>query len=274
MAYIIYNSDGTQFTIPDNLINDTFYNPTGGTAGNGLGMQLIGQNTIEYGAAIAQNFVQLMSNFSSDTAAIPADANSLQGQLWFNNTSGIMHVRTQPSFQSGGISNWSELALLDNSGNFSGNALTASNIKGGATDSIPYQSATNVTAFLPIGLDGQVLVAGNPIAWSSTPPLDGANFTSVLGCATQTWNNVTGSRLAATTYTNTGTAPIYVSVTGDSGLSGSVGLSLTVNSIVIANAFVTSSNGLQTVSGIVPPGNTYTITLNGATTISVWAELS
>ena len=185
-----------------------------------------------------------------------------------------MYVRTQPSFQSGGISNWSELALLDNSGNFSGNALTASNIKGGATDSIPYQSATNVTAFLPIGLDGQVLVAGNPIAWSSTPPLDGANFTSVLGCATQTWNNVTGSRLAATTYTNTGTAPIYVSVTGDSGLSGSVGLSLTVNSIVIANAFVTSSNGLQTVSGIVPPGNTYTITLNGATTISVWAELS
>lgn len=274
MAYIIYNSDGTQFTIPDNLINDTFYNPTGGTAGNGLGMQLIGQNTIEYGAAIAQNFVQLMSNFSSATGALPADANSLQGQLWFNNTSKSLYVRSQPSFQSGGLSNWSKVGLLDSNGNFDGNAETATSLTGGNANFIPYQTAPNTTAMLPIGLNGQVLTAGSPIAWSSNPPLDGSNFTSVLGCVSQTWKNLTMSRVAGTTYTNTGTAPISVSVTGNGGTSGSVGLSLTVNGIIISNAYVASSNGIQTVSGIVPPGNTYTITLAGATTISVWAELS
>jgi len=117
MSYTIYKSDGTAVTVPDNTIDIAFYNPSGGTGGNGLGTQLLGRNTINYGAAVAQNFLQMTENFAS--LAVPSDTTSLQGQLWFSKTSsttGILYVRTT-SNGSGGILNWREVVTADADGN-------------------------------------------------------------------------------------------------------------------------------------------------------------
>jgi len=122
MAYLIHRSDGTPVTIPDNLIDNVFYNTAGGggfgpgnipQAGQGLGTQLVGRNTIDYGSAIAQNFLQLQENFSSST--VPSDVYSLQGQLWFNQlstTSGNLYVRVTTN-NSGGIANWQKLTTTN-----------------------------------------------------------------------------------------------------------------------------------------------------------------
>lgn len=125
MAYLIYKSDGTSVTVADNALDTDFYNSTGGggfgpgnvpQTGKGLGTYLVGRNTIDYGAAIAQNFLQLTENFCSST--VPSDLTSLQGQLWFNQTSyttGDLYVRVANA-NSGGIANWSRLLAVDSNG--------------------------------------------------------------------------------------------------------------------------------------------------------------
>lgn len=113
MSYTIYKSDGTAVTVPDNAVDIAYYNPTGGSGGNGLGTQLLGRNTINYGAPVAQNFLQLTENFSSNV--VPSDTTSLQGQLWFNKTSGTagaLYVRITGN-TSGGIANWAKLATVN-----------------------------------------------------------------------------------------------------------------------------------------------------------------
>jgi hypothetical protein len=125
MAYLIYKSNGSAISVPDNLINTAYYNATGGggygpgnvpQAGHGLGTQLVGRNRIDYGAAIAQNLVQLQENFSSATT--PSDVTSLQGQMWFkqnSTTSGDLFVRTTAN-TSGGILNWQRIITENNAG--------------------------------------------------------------------------------------------------------------------------------------------------------------
>ncbi len=117
MAYTIYKSDGTAVVIPDNAVDVAFYDPSGGTGGHGLGTQLVGRNTVNYGPPIAQNFLQMTENFSS--TAVPSDTTSLQGQLWFNKTSsttGNLYVRLTGN-ASGGILNWKKIVVDDGSGN-------------------------------------------------------------------------------------------------------------------------------------------------------------
>jgi hypothetical protein len=113
MAYNIYKSDGTAVVVPDNAIDDTFYNPTANGAGKGKGTQLVGRNAIDYGAPVAQTFLQLTENFNSLT--VPSDAVSLQGQLWFNkssSTDGELYVRFTANV-SGGILNWRKVITVD-----------------------------------------------------------------------------------------------------------------------------------------------------------------
>ena len=121
MSYTIYKSDGTLITVPDNTIDTAFYNPSGGGgsggAGQGQGIQLLGRNTVNYGAAIAQNILQSAENFCSSN--FPSDATALQGQLWFNqlsDTSGNLFVRVTNN-SSGGLSNWQQLVSTDIDGN-------------------------------------------------------------------------------------------------------------------------------------------------------------
>lgn len=106
MAYNIFKADGTLISVPDNAISDEFYNGTANGAGRGVGLQLVGRNVVGYGAAIAQDLLQIASSFAS--ATVPADATSLQGQLWFNLTDFSLYVRLNNN-PTGGIANWKQV---------------------------------------------------------------------------------------------------------------------------------------------------------------------
>lgn len=174
MSYIIHKSDGTAITVADNNADISLYTGSLPPA-IGTGTLLIGRNYINYGAPIAQNFLQLTENFSSGT--IPDDTKALQGQLWFNkssSTAGNLYVR-KTGTQSGGITNWNKIVVEDTSGNvsitgtltapsFIGNASSATNLVGGSAGTVVYQSATNTTAFVATGSAGQVLTSNGTSA--------------------------------------------------------------------------------------------------------------
>lgn len=63
-------------------------------------------------------------------------------------------------------------------------AITSSNaainLANGATGSLPYQSAANVTSFLTAGTSSQVLISGaSGPSWSSAPTITGTNFSGI-----------------------------------------------------------------------------------------------
>lgn len=104
--YTIYKSDGTAVTIPDSVIDTQYYSPNANGASKGLGIQQIGRFSVNYGQAVAQNFLQITENFAG--TVMPADNIALQGQLWFkknSGTDGVLYVRTSGS-STGGLANW------------------------------------------------------------------------------------------------------------------------------------------------------------------------
>lgn len=116
-----------------------------------------------------------------------------------------------------------------------------------------------ITGVAP-GTTGNVLTS-NGITWAST--IAGATG---IG-AGQTWQNVSGSRASNVTYTNTTGKPIFVHIqSSNGGFSGNAN----INGISFT---YTQASGIgyayQTVSVIIPPGNTYSFTTNA----SVWIEL-
>jgi hypothetical protein len=130
MTYQLYKPTGSNglnpIPVPDNAIDTALYD-----SANKLGVQLVGRNAIDYGTAVAQNTIQMVSNFSG--TILPSDAIALQGQLWFNATSstvGNLYVRVTSNV-SGGILNWEQVVTSG-----SGNAPTATKL----------QTARNITA--------------------------------------------------------------------------------------------------------------------------------
>jgi hypothetical protein len=85
----------------------------------------------------------------------------------------------------------------------------------------------------------------------------------------QTWQDLTASRALSTTYYNTTGRPIQVSIY--CAASGANILSLTVNSVVIAN-LVSQTTFASLVSGIIPPGASYSAAMASSTTLK-WNEL-
>lgn len=110
MAYNIYKADGTLVTVPDNAIDQTFYNPTANGAGKGIGVQLNGRNAIDYGAPTAQTLLQMTENFASNNV-LPTDGTSLVGQLWFNKTDSTLFLKVTTA--NVGIANWRKVAVID-----------------------------------------------------------------------------------------------------------------------------------------------------------------
>jgi hypothetical protein len=198
MSYLIYKSDGTPITVPDNTIDTAFYNSIGGGgiggAGNGQGVQLLGRNTINYGAAIAQNILQSAENFCS--ANFPIDSTALQGQLWFNQISaatGSLYVRVSNA-TSGGIANWQQIATTSNI-NTSLPTATTTQLYGGS-------GLAGVSNIVTIGA-GLSLVGGTLIASGS-----GGTVTSV---SVVTANGFTGT---VATASSTPAITLATSVTG------------------------------------------------------------
>lgn len=115
MAYSIFTPTGsehagTPITVPENAIDLGLYN-----ASNKLGVQLVGRNAIDYGTAVAQNTIQMISNFAGGLP--PLSAKALQGQLWFNATSptaGNLYVRLAVSTTPGEFpTGWSRIPLVN-----------------------------------------------------------------------------------------------------------------------------------------------------------------
>lgn len=90
MTYYIHKSTGELVEVPDNVISDEFYNPNANGAGKGVGIRLLGRNVLDYGAAVAQNFLQLASNFADDKP--PSSGTAQQGQLWYDTVNKEMMV--------------------------------------------------------------------------------------------------------------------------------------------------------------------------------------
>jgi len=153
MAYSIRKSDGTLVTVADNAIDSDFYNPIGGSTGLGMGIQLIGRNAIDYGAAIAQTFLQLTENFSSSTGTQPIGAKALQGQLWYDQSLSALYVRVTPGVPLADslVANWEQIVTSG-----SGNAPTASQLQtarnisatGDAAWTVSFDGSANVTSGL------------------------------------------------------------------------------------------------------------------------------
>jgi hypothetical protein len=183
MPYNIYQSDGTPITVPDNAIDTEFYNPAGGggvggvPVGQGQGIQLVGRNALNYGAATAQNFLQLTENFCSGFGYQPSDATVLQGQIWFekdSTTTGNLWVRTAVNGTTGAFNTtWTQIVTGS-----TGTAPSANNLTGGVATSVPYQTAPGVTAMSAAGTNGQVLTL------SGTTPTWTAPGSVVIGTAT------------------------------------------------------------------------------------------
>jgi len=97
------------------------------------------------------------------------------------------------------------------------------------------------------------------------------NVTNAFGQGSQSWQNVTGSRVSGTTYTNSTGLPIMVSVTYNFSASFT-DITAYVNGGAILSQDGQAVNTYQgSVSFVVPNGNTYQVVVGNS--IAEWAEL-
>jgi hypothetical protein len=123
------------------------------------------------------------------------------------------------------------------------------------------------------GTSGNILKS-NGTTWQSTA-LKG------LGFGGEVWNNVTSSRAAGTTYTNSNAYPIMFAVSATkatpSNTQGS--LDMIVDGLTITQVASRVGNNIDhnvvilSSAIIVPPGKTYSISISGDTSLTLWREL-
>jgi len=87
----------------------------------------------------------------------------------------------------------------------------------------------------------------------------------------QTWQVLTGSRALTTTYYNTTGRPIFVNIQVQATTNGTN--NLTINGVIACQTVSSASLGVQ-VSGVVPPGGSYSADSNqGSKSLISWSEL-
>ena len=104
---------------------------------------------------------------------------------------------------------------------------------------------------------------------------DGSQLTSlpVLGVG-QTWQLVTGSRAASTTYTNTTGKPIAISIRAETTSTTPSDALFVVGGVNAWNRYCGSiASARFSIMAIVPTGATYSLTLPTGTVFDQWAEL-
>ena len=125
----------------------------------------------------------------------------------------------------------------------------------------PYRLPTPSTS-------GNLLVSDGTI-WNSTAA---SGVAAGIGVG-QTWQDLTGSRSNNTNYTNSTGKSIYVSVITNTATNAPTN-SMTINGIVVyldVRLAPVTRNWRVTVGGIVPPGGTYSVSLEPS--IASWLEL-
>jgi hypothetical protein len=91
----------------------------------------------------------------------------------------------------------------------------------------------------------------------------------------QTWQNVTSSRSAGTTYTNSTGKPIFISVSG-SGAPNNGAMSMTIDGVGLGRQgfqSIASGTSNATMSAIVPNSSTYRVDNFSGWSLNSWAEL-
>lgn len=162
-------------------------------------------------------------------------------------------VLNTPTISGGSITGITDLAVAD--GGTGASTLTGVVIGNGTSA---------MTAVAP-STAGNVLTS-NGTTWASTTPA----VIKGLGLGGEVWNNVTGSRVKGTTYTNSFSYPIQVIVAGGKG--GDSGGVLFINGNKVAESYVSAANHQWTVTAIIPPSSTYKCDGTYATIIT-WYEL-
>lgn len=141
-------------------------------------------------------------------------------------------------------------------------------------------SASAVSANSPYRVVGfvdiQQATAGT---WATAPTLvQGAGGQALASLSSlgygQTWQDVTGSRALGTTYYNTTGKPIYINVAGIGTSGAPTGFSITINGSTFSGSVnaAPSSGYVYYHSYIIPPGNSYSISISNAT-LHKWYEL-
>jgi hypothetical protein len=129
-------------------------------------------------------------------------------------------------------------------------------------------SALNGNMVAP-GTSGNLLVS-NGTTWTSAT-LASSGVKLGLGITGEVWNNVTGSRSNGTTYTNSRSYPIMVTIQLTASSSGGYSTDAYCNGILIARTAWSQSGGMSsTATFIVPPSGTYYTTGRG---FDFWNEL-
>lgn len=144
-------------------------------------------------------------------------------------------------------------------------------------------TATNNFTLTAEAADGTMKLArgnaGNTTQDIITIASDGTvNFPAGLATAYtpigagQTWQNLTGSRVVGTTYTNSTGRTICISLQATmGGTTGFARISVGSTSVAYMSNTVPSNSVQNTIFAIVPSGATYVVTSNSI--INVWAEL-
>ena len=111
---------------------------------------------------------------------------------------------------------------------------------------------------------------GTPSALIATNVSGTANNLNAGIGVNQTWQDVTSSRAAGTTYTNSTGKPIQVFINMGTSAGGSC--TMTVGGLSLGGSIVVANNSSIVLSFIVPNSTTYVLTVSGSS-VTKWTEL-
>lgn len=162
------------------------------------------------------------------------------------------------------------MAQISIAGDTSGSVvLAAPAVAGTTTLTLPTTSGT-------VGLVSGNL--GTPTTLVGTNITGTANSLNAGLGVNQTWQNVTGSRVSGTTYTNSTGKPIFVYIQATPTSSGANYVNVFINGVALGYFGQGSGASTNTVYSsswtvIIPSGDTYRATTVGSISIENWFEL-
>lgn len=151
-------------------VDDSFVIASGKIDTNHTSLQLVGHAAPGYGQAIAQSFVDLLTNFASNGTKPPYPK---KGQLWYNNTTKQLLIFVGPNETGADADGWS--------------GVFSTSVQGGGFGATVSQGGTGLTT---VGAAGTLLSSNGTSLeyknwWEILPP----DSTQDLGAANQKFNN-------------------------------------------------------------------------------------